>query len=220
MTRGISASILILFSPQMQAQLPAFDVASVRPTGPGITGLNRAMRISPGRFSATFENLMALISEAYGVPTQFISGGPGWAAEDPFDIEARAAGPADEDQIKLMLQALLVDRFQLKIHRETKNLSVYSLTMGKRSAKLTTAKEDGRSAFRWTPAFVMGQSVTMPSLASWLTRQLGQLVIDKTGLEGEFDFRVDLSPDGAAWTMANAAMALPGELGLNPLSPV
>ena len=124
----------------------------------------------------------------------------------------RAPGP--KTMVVGKLQVMLADRFQLKIHRETKNLSVYSLTMGKRSAKLAAAKEDGRSGFRWTPAYVMGQRITMSSLASFLTRQLGQLVVDKTGLEGEFDFTVDFSPVGAAWTMANAAMALPAELGL------
>jgi Protein of unknown function (DUF3738) len=123
------------------------------------------MRISPGRFSATFENLTALISKAYDVPAQLISGGPAWAAQDPFDIE----------------------------------------TMGKRSAKLTAAKEDERSGIRWAPIMMMGQKVTMASLASRMTRQLGQLVIDNTGLEGEFDFTVDFSPDAADWTMANSA---------------
>ncbi len=62
----------------------------------------------------------------------------------------------------------------------------------------------------------MGQSITMSSLAGWLTRQLGQLVIDKTELEGEFDFQSRLlARPGRAWTaFPGMAMDLPGELGL------
>jgi uncharacterized protein (TIGR03435 family) len=61
----------------------------------------------------------------------------------------------------------------------------------------------------------MGRNMSMADLASCLTRQLGQLVIDKTGLEGEFDFRVDNAPGADPWVRASdAAAALPSELGL------
>jgi uncharacterized protein (TIGR03435 family) len=116
------------------ADRPRFEVASVKPTqsmrycsgGAGVGGASE--HCSTVRFLLWF---------SYGVQPFQIVGGPGWIDTDHFDIEARSedrnAGP---DQIKLMLQSLLEDRFQLKLHRETRQSPVYELVVAKGGPKI------------------------------------------------------------------------------------
>src|ERR1700679_2284257 len=105
-----------------------FEVASIKPTRNG-TGPN-TFDIPPGgqRFSATNIPLRLLIMIAYDVSAQRLSGGPGWVNADCYDIEAKAEHPASRQQIQLMLQSLLAERFNLAFHSETKEVPVYVLT--------------------------------------------------------------------------------------------
>lgn len=127
---------------------------------------------------------MVLIATAYKVPTALISGGPSWIGSEAFDVEARSDAAAGEDQIKLMLQTLLANRFRLALHRETKDMPISLMTIGKRSPKFTTPSDDEMPSIRWTPSAVTGQKVSMSALAVFLSRVVGHTVIDKTGIEG------------------------------------
>jgi hypothetical protein len=105
------------------AQQPAFEVASVKPNksaGPGAM----IPPVVGGRFTATNVSAQELVITAYRVQGFQVSGGPGWLGTDRFDIEAKAAGNAARDQISLMIQSLLADRFKLALHRESKELPV------------------------------------------------------------------------------------------------
>jgi uncharacterized protein (TIGR03435 family) len=138
-------------TPSADAAPPAFEVASIKPNKAGGRGL--MIRNGPARFNATDIAVRMLIHMAYGIQDFQISGGPAWLNSDRFDIEAKTGGPPEKEPWKLneeqrkafmerrrlMMQALLADRFQLKTHRETKELPVYALVVAKNGPKL---KED------------------------------------------------------------------------------
>jgi uncharacterized protein (TIGR03435 family) len=127
-----------------------------------------------------------------------IKGGPDWIriGDDPFNVEAKAEDPgkATEQQLLQMLQALLIERFQMKFHRETKDVPGFALVVGKNGPKLKPASGDEPDA-GWGPSLKPGRGpntltarkYSMPKLADLLTG-LGDPVIDKTGLTGDYDF--------------------------------
>jgi uncharacterized protein (TIGR03435 family) len=133
---------------------PKFEVASIRPCQPTPDSPDRrggGVGVSPGRLSVTCMPLMFLIQGAYvafanetvrpfdSVP---ISGGPAWINSDRYDIEAKAEGTPSRQMMQgPMVQALLEDRFKLKIHRETKEIPVYELTVARSGFKLQPMQE-------------------------------------------------------------------------------
>jgi len=180
---------------------PSFDAASIKPiTGRVVT----EMRINPGRLVARGATLTYLIEQAYGLPPLRISGGPAWVASERFDIEATAEGSHSKDELLHRLQTLLADRFKLKFHRETKELPAAVLTVGKNGTKLqASVKQEGsdpsisqriiREGVRRLE--FTGQRVSLPFLANHLSRRLNLIVVDRSGLAGEFDFNVEITPD-------------------------
>lgn len=171
------------------SQKTAFEVASVRlivpPAGrpnPCIIDskpLNLSTRISGNRFRLRNTTLAGLIRDAYNVRDDQFSGLPGWAdCTDQYEIVAKAPGeetPAP-DQVHLMLQALLADRFHLKFHHETRNLTVYELTIAKSGAKLKLLPDrtaEHRNAWEMVPMLIQSN--------------LDYPLVDRTGLTGFFD---------------------------------
>jgi uncharacterized protein (TIGR03435 family) len=155
---------------------------------------------------------------AYDVREFQVSGGPGWINTDRYDIMAKAERSAgaenipddprkmtDEqrktlgDQMRERLRALLADRFQLTLHRESKEESVYALVIGKGGSKLqqSEAKEGAgpRGMMRMGRGQFSGQGVQLEMLTRSLSSQLGRPVIDRTGLKGNFDFKLEWTPD-------------------------
>ena len=127
-----------------QASVPvspvAFDVASIKPNNTGA----RSVRIgapSPGRLNAENVWLRLVIQLAWDVKDYQLQGGPGWATSDRYDINATAGSNISFEQMKPMIRALLEDRFQLKLHFETKELPVYELIAAKSGIKLQASKE-------------------------------------------------------------------------------
>ncbi len=110
-----------------------FEVASIKPSAPEPMGRFRVgISMAPGgRLTTTGTTAKMLIQQAYGVRDFQIVGGPSWLGTERYDITAKAEGAAASDDIKLMLQSLLADRFQMKFHRETKELPIYSLVVAK-----------------------------------------------------------------------------------------
>src|SRR5258705_456980 len=96
------------------------------------------------RMTGTASTLLDLVTTAYGVRYDQISGGPGWVKSDHYDLTAKAEGerPITREEARQMLQHLLAERFQLKIHRETKEVPVYALVVGKNGHKLKESAAD------------------------------------------------------------------------------
>lgn len=119
------------------AALPQFEVASIKPSfSQGIANV----RPLPGRLTAD-ASLQILMQYAYGVQPFQVVGGPGWLTSDRYQIEAKADASASRDRMFLMLQSLLEDRFQLKTHRDVKELPVFALVPNRGGLKLPPPKE-------------------------------------------------------------------------------
>lgn len=122
---------------------PRFDVASVKPntvTAPRARGVRP---LPNGRLTATNASLQMLLINAYGLQPYQLIGGPSWMDSDGFDIEAKGDPSANQGKVLLMLRSLLEDRFQLRFHRESRELPVYALTITKNGPKLPAPKEGG-----------------------------------------------------------------------------
>lgn len=206
-----------------QAQLPAFEVASIRPHPPAVNApvfknpdVNpNPIRISGNRVELDMIGLKQLVMAAYNVKEYQVSGGPGWASrlDSMWNIAAKAPGdgPASMDQARLMLQNLLAERFHLKLRRETKTLPVYNLVVAKNGPKLRKAAEA-------PPAPGMRRG-SMDQLAALLSLLLDRPVIDKTGLAGSYDYStalalLDVGAQDSADTIGRTLTAIQDQLGL------
>jgi uncharacterized protein (TIGR03435 family) len=132
---------------------------------------------------------------AYGVEEPRILGGLKWLDEDRYNIEARAAGPAGDAELEVMLQSLLAERFKLSFHRETRALSGYALVVGKSGLKARPSEPDAdsRTSSRWGSIEAAG--CTMAHLALKLSEVLHLPVADFTAVPGEFDFKLEWTFD-------------------------
>jgi len=169
-----------------------FDVVSIKPNTSDDRG--GGMRPVAGGISASNLSVNILIQSAYNVRPWEISGGPGWVATDRYDIEAKTDGnPTFQENLE-MLRPLLEDRFRLKVHRESRQMPVYSLTIAKNGPKLLATAPETRGFIRPGRGLIEGKAVNMPMLANFLGGSLGQTVTDKTGLPGSFDIKLEWSP--------------------------
>ena len=132
----------------LQAQLQAtFEAASIKPHPEPI---NVSRSDTSGTYATwTAENLLDLVVEAYNLKYYQVTGGPKWVASDHFDINARAAdgAPLTRETLRPLVQSLLADRFQLKVHRETREIPVYELVIAKSGSKLKDPDMNSREGY-------------------------------------------------------------------------
>jgi uncharacterized protein (TIGR03435 family) len=228
---GVAASILVLggfmlagsLTPRWiafaQASGPSFEVASVKPSGLD----DRLMyRLQPGgRYLATNVTLKTLIANAYAVPEFRISGAPGWGDSDKYNIEAKVGiplppWPDSNKQLSLMLQSLLMDRFKLALHRETREQPVYELVAARSGAKLKMAEAGESPGFEMDAGRIHSMAVPLEYLAGSLAYLLGRTVVDKTGIAGKYSYTLTFTPDDAPPAEAGPSVftALQDQLGL------
>ena len=158
-----------------------------------------------GRFRASATTLKFLLEWAYGIQPSQHSGGPSWIDTDRYDIVAKAEGNATDDQMKRMVQTLLADRFKLKLNHERKEVSAYVLSVGKTAPKLSPPKDEETHSIRIVPQMSQDQKIvayhvsatryTLEQLTYVFARQMGMVIVNQTGLDGEYDFTLDLAPD-------------------------
>jgi len=196
----------------------SFEVASIKPAAPGESGMMSRMTTSPGgRFTVEGYTVKALIQQAYDVKDFQITGGPGWVNSERYDIIAKAETSAKPEQIKLMLQSLLAERFKLVIHRDTKELPVYALVVAKNGPKLHQADPETQAAkgggWGVGGGRITGRSLPVSTFAKLLSEQLERTVVDRTGLTGIFDFKLEWTPDRAAAGLSPDSPSVPAELG-------
>jgi uncharacterized protein (TIGR03435 family) len=194
---------LLLFTSGCFGQ--TFAVASVKPS-PRTVGKDARGQIAIGadRLSGRNVSLKGFIVAAYGLELFQVSGGPGWLDIDEFDIDARADGPASKEQLGMMLRALLTERFHLAAHQESKETRLYVLGVDKNGPKIHPI---GRAT-----GLPMGFRGDMRQLANLLSVQLSipaiadpgrpsmasgapVPVLDKTGLQGIYEFNIDFRPE-------------------------
>jgi uncharacterized protein (TIGR03435 family) len=180
-----------------------------------------------GRFNAKATTLSYLMEWAYAILPFQHSGGPAWLGIDRYDIAAKAAGDATEEQMKLMTRTLLEERFHLKIHRETRESPVLILSLGKTPPKLFAPKEAETTSLRMEPRMGPGRKLqswhiaatrfSFAQLDTMFARQFERVIVNRTGMDGDFDFTIDLTPDESRPNPLDAATlmsALREQLGL------
>ncbi len=196
------AAVMLANTLQLRAQ-PAFEVASIREHKGTYTRVG--VFISGPRVTIEAYGLLGLIMDAYQLNESVqISGGPSWMSSDSdrFDITAIAPGEGapTKDNISLMLRMLLADRFQLKVHRDTQERPVYALVVGKNGPKLKESapnRESSVTAGGGRTAQITMANVTMERLAIQLSSGLDRPVVDKTGLTGHYDVKLNWIPEFA-----------------------
>jgi len=195
------------------AQTPQFDVVSIKPNSTGSSSSSMNSRTG-GLFVATNVTVRSLITTAYDLRPSQVVGGPSWLDAERFDVNARAAASVPDSAFPTMIQAMLVDRFQLGVHRETRELPVYALvqrTAGQTGPKLKAASSEcaqepvpgllnpcgsGMSTSLLNGNGVMTcRRMPMEALARSLSGQVDRIVIDRTGLTGNFDCELKFTPE-------------------------
>jgi uncharacterized protein (TIGR03435 family) len=166
--------------------------------------------------------LRMLVANAYEVPEMRINGGPGWRNADRFNIEASAGHPLppwpdSNKQLSLMLQTLLQDRFKLAVHWETIDEPVYELLVSRNGGRLAASMPGENAMFDIVPGRISNRAVPLKYLSTNLSSVLGRPVIDKTGLDGKYDYVVTYAPDdrpASDATEPSLFTALQEQLGL------
>ncbi len=210
---------MLLLSGVARAQAPAFEVASIRESKPGSDN----GRMLFGDDSCTIRNmpLKPVIANVYGVRMDLISGLPGWAETMRFDIEAKEDEetvarlkklPNEERfaQQKIMMKAMLEDRFKLKAATVEKTLPDYDMVVAKGGFKLKQAdpnndyangmktpegKTGAKGMMMTGRGQITAQAIELKRLAENLSYQVQRSVVDKTGLTGKYDFVLKWNPN-------------------------
>jgi|SRR5579863_2033945 len=218
--------LLILVASQAAPQSLTFEVASIKPTDP--SNQHREYFVTPGGgFSGRGLTLKILIARTYNLLDSQILGGADWINSERYDIQAKAlrnAGdesvPNDlskltpeqakilQDQFLERARALLADRFQLKFHREAKDLPVYKLVVAKGGPKIRQGTDTPRVQLRRNQIDAKAQPLA--SLVGILTQRLGRPVLDETGLKGNYDFNLQWAPDPSPTPPNSVAAPDPG----------
>jgi uncharacterized protein (TIGR03435 family) len=166
---------------------------------------------SHGQFSLVMVTLKGLVLAAYDVNDFQVIGGPAWMDINGYDVVAKAGRDATYSQMKPMLQSLLADRFKLKLHRETRELPVYELSVAKGGPKIVPAKQGGCiQPDLGAPPPPLGSkgcggvvrrfneltsyATSMPEFVGYLAALMGRPVIDKTGFKASFDVDLKFDP--------------------------
>jgi uncharacterized protein (TIGR03435 family) len=210
-----------------------FDAASVKPSA---SARLRGTMLRDGKLTTTGITLKTLMALAYSVRESEISGGPNWVGSEKYDINAKAAGPTNTTDLKLMVRALIEDRFQLRTHREMKEMPVYALATDKRGPILKASDDlnctDPASGYTPPPQLpapgqpfkpvsircgnfyvlndrLQGRKVTLQQLASTLSSMniVERRVVDQTGIAGTFDIDLHWNPSETVPSATDASSA-------------
>jgi uncharacterized protein (TIGR03435 family) len=212
---------------------PSFEAASIRTIDPG-PRREKTIEDEPGRLTMRSVTLRDCISWAYEIGPVQLSG-PSWLGDTRYDITGKAPEPGDTKQLRLMLRDLLGERFGLKLHNEQRVLAVYSMTLSSTGAKFhkpgardaskfLQSQGDGPLVLGGDKTGLIAERVTMPEIATEISQLLQKPVIDKTGLKGKYDIRIDVTAfmttagdgdnHGPIDELSVIFSALPAQLGL------
>ena len=224
-----TAVLAVLFSATndpINAQ-PTFEVASVRPSvhevGPDY---NNQITYPPGEFVGRNVTLRRLIAEAWQCQLKLVAG-PAWLDRSEYDVSARLPDGSGAKQIPGMLRTLLVERFGLKAHEESRHMQAYILAVANSGPKIQPIQQ----AVTTNPAAGIRFHGTMREFADYLAVQFSMPapqnpgtpvraggpatpVLDKTGLQGAYDFNLDVRPELGTDPFTIWRRALPEQLGL------
>ncbi|HYI98050.1 MAG TPA: M56 and DUF3738 domain-containing protein [Bryobacteraceae bacterium] len=193
-----------------------FEVASVKPADPDAQGTR--IQLAPGGgMNMVNASVKQLITFAYDVRESQLVGGPNWLDSQRYDIIAKpppSEGPTDprqmtndqrtilQQQMRERVRNLLAERFQLTIHRETREIPIYALILAKNGSKIQPSKEQQgpRHGMQLRRGQMNAEGASLQMFANALSNIIGRPVIDRTGLTGNFDFKLEWTPESGALT--------------------
>jgi uncharacterized protein (TIGR03435 family) len=198
---------------------PEFEVAAIKSAAPDARG-TWVRTVPGGRISITNMTLKELVEIAWRIQPFQISGGPPWLDSARYDINAKPEHKPTNDELQQMLQSLLKDRFQLALRRETKELPVYALVLARKDGKLGPGLVETKEGscepldpnkplpppvpgkrpnfcgfMRFGRGDMIGVGVPLENFTNSLSRNLNRTVIDKTGLKGRYDIKMEWTPE-------------------------
>jgi uncharacterized protein (TIGR03435 family) len=211
---------------------PEFEVASIRPSAPFSGRVNLHLQIDGAQVHGTWFSLKDYVAMAYRLKDYQVVGPP-WIGSERFDIAAKLPSGATREQIPEMMQALLADRFRMKMHRENRDFPVYALVVGKGGLKIKESADAagntdtpqaginvnvsggregttvnlGQGAY-----FTIGNNrfearkLTMTVFADSLARFVDRPIVDMTGLKGAYDFTIEFTPEDFRAMMVRGAV--------------
>jgi len=200
---------------------PSFEVATIKPSNSDAPGQSILVGRGGGNlFTTTNTSLRDLIIFAYGIHVRQLTNAPAWVETEKYDLTGKPDRPGmpNDRQVKAMVQKLLTERFQLTFHREKKELSAYTIAVGKNGPKLAKNETGGLlPGFGGRgPGSIGVRNASMEEFAGFLqARVLDRPVVDQTGLAGKFDFTLAWRPDSLAAPGPNAP-ALPADIESRP----
>src|ERR1017187_4449059 len=217
------------------AQTAEFEVASVKPAPPDARGIRCTGgpgTSDPGSLTCENYSLSFLVMMAYNLRS-FQLTAPAWMDTARYNVVAKIPPGTDRRQFGLMQQRLLAERFGLQVHFEKKNMTVYELTVAKGGPKLKESQELAveKPEAAWRPPLAGPPGRTMASvnrkgesiadLANFLSNQLGQPVMDASGLGGRYDYALSflMEPGGRA-AGPSASNGLEPEFGISLIDAV
>jgi bla regulator protein blaR1 len=219
--------------------LPSFAVASIKPDNSGRDNSGNITRLfqfpGPGRFHTVNIPASLMIQFAYDVSYSEVVGGPRWIESQGFIIDAKiddsklpefeSLSPVEQrEQMRLMVQSLLANRFNLVLRRGTKQMQMYALVVAKGGPKLTPTQvsdpnepppsgaRQSRGGAQILPGKIIGVDQSMSGLAESLSSLPdlgGHVVRDRTGIKGSYDFDVEYTPENQNPPAATDATAPP-----------
>jgi uncharacterized protein (TIGR03435 family) len=194
-----SVSLLTIAACSLFSASPAFEAATIRPSQGDAR--RSVLGVNPGNLVMTGYDLSRCLQWAYELQPEQIEG-PDWVRETRFDIVAKSADPVDEEQLRLMLRSLLAERFGMKLHSETRVIPTYEIVLakdgprlhdsgGKDASKLVVSARKGDPQFSKDKTGLIAEGATISDIAGKLSEPLQRPVVDKTGLTGNYDLRID-----------------------------
>jgi uncharacterized protein (TIGR03435 family) len=198
-----STALLVLFAASLNAQ--TFESATIQLGPPNDSAVMTGGLIRGGRYELRHASMIDLVSTAWGISPELVIGGPGWLEKDRFDVLAKASSDASPAQMPEMLQALLKDRFHLKIHSDTRPVPVLALNAAKRNRLKAASGSLPDGCRQKQNSMVINGSVqkaifncgniTMADFAARLPSlggtYISHSVVDRTGLSGAWDFTIE-----------------------------
>ena len=178
---------------------PSFEVATIKPSKPDEPG--KSFLVRGARLTTVNTTAADLIKFVYDLQDKQLVNAPGWAESEKFDLDAKpdTPGSPNDAQVKTMVRKLLADRFQLKFHQETKEMSAYVLTIGKSGPKLTKSEGDPNGLpglFFRQLGYLTVRNANMGNFVHLMQSSvLDRPVVDQTGLQGRWDFNLKWTPD-------------------------
>jgi uncharacterized protein (TIGR03435 family) len=196
----------------------AFTIADVHAVKPSANAVLRGAMPQINRFEARGATMVDLIGLAWDVPGDRVSGGPAWLDTDRFDVIAQAPAGSTREQMNAMLQALLAERFELKVHQDSRDVAGFAMTVAKGGAKMkksaggddegtcdsppNTPNNSGAPQSGPSYSSVVCRNMTMAAFAKTLPNLApayfrgAAMLVDQTKLEGAWDFPLKWSARG------------------------